>query len=433
VIVRLRGAEKEKKMKRTRVFMISLLVLLLSVPVFLAVADPVAIVFGSWRTEDIDRMNRINQVFQQKNPNIQVQFSPTKNTEYDAQVRSSLAAGVGPDVMFTRSYDGGRVLYDSGYLQVLNTLVPGIATLPETAQNAWRTEDGKEYSVPILGVAHGVYYNKDTFDKYGLKEPKTWGEFLAACKKLKDNGETVIAQGIKEPWSLYEVVYSGLGPNFYGGEKSRQKLIRGQMKLTDKPFVDAFAAIKELVPYFATGYQGLNYVDMQQLFVSGKAAMYIGGSWELGPFKDMGLDFNMGWFAPPVVHAGDRLQYCFHVDSGLGLNAKSKHQSEAVAYLKWTTTPEFAQLLMNELPGLYSFVPGDYNFSNPVAKKILDTSKNADLTVRTVWEKLSAQDPSGNILMWEAMFKLCNGDLSPSQAAAYVQDRVASWYKPFKK
>ncbi len=421
-------------MRQTKVALVALLVLLVSAPAFVAMGQSQAtVVFGSWRTEDTERMNRINEVFQKKNPNIVIQFSPTKNTEYDAQLQSSMAAGIGPDVMMLRSYDGGRVIYDAGYLEVLNTLVPEIGNIPKTAVSAWSTEDGKRYGVPIIGVTHGIFYNKDTFDKYGLKEPRTWSEFIAACQLLKDKGETVIAQGIKEPWSLYEVVFSGLGPNFYGGEKSRQKLIRGEMKLTDKPFVDAFAAVKQLVPFFAEGYQGLNYVDMQQLFVSGKAAMYIGGSWELGPFKDMGLEFNLGWFPPPVVKAGDKLQYCFHVDSGLGLNAKSKVKKATVAYLRWTATPEFAQLLMNELPGLYSFTPGEYTFSNPVAKKILDTAKTSDLTVRTVWEKLSAKNPTGNLSMWDALFKLCNGDFTPMQAAAYVQNQVATWYKPFQK
>lgn len=35
--------------------------------------------------------------------------------------------------------------------------------------------------------------------------------------------------------------------------------------------------------------------------------------------------------------------------------------------------------------------------------------------------------------MWEALFKLCNGDFTPMQAAAYVQNQVATWYKPFQK
>jgi raffinose/stachyose/melibiose transport system substrate-binding protein len=82
---------------------------------------------------------------------------------------------------------------------------------------------------------------------------------------------------------------------------------------------------------------------------------------------------------------------------------------------------------------LYSFTPGDYTFSNPVAKRILDTAKTSDLTVRTVWEKLSAKNPTGNLSMWEALFKLCNGDYAPNQAAAYVQSQVATWYKPFQK
>jgi len=394
--------------------------------------EPVTLSFTSWRTEDIERMNRINAVFMEENPNIIVDFQPIKDTEYDAQLTSSLQAGVGADLIFLRSYDPGELIYNGGYLYELNNDVPALADYPDAAINAWATDDGIIYGVPVAGVTHGVFYRKTIFDKYGLEEPETWAEFIDVCQTLKDNGETVFAQGTKEGWPLYEVIYSGLGANFYGGEKSRLALMAGEMKMTDEPFVKAFRAMKELQPYFPKGYQALDYASMQQLFGTGQAAMYIGGSWEIGLFEDLGLT-DLDWFAPPVEKKGDTIQYCFHVDCGLGVNKDSENFEEALEYVKWASTPEFAELFMNELPGFFSYTPGDYSLKSPVAKEIVDVAKNADITVRTVWEKLSAQEPSGNTLMWDAMIGLYTDVYTPEEAAAYVQDGLATWYGPFMK
>jgi raffinose/stachyose/melibiose transport system substrate-binding protein len=227
-------------------------------------------------------------------------------------------------------------------------------------------------------------------------------------------------------------MYSGLGANFYGGEASRLKLMAGEMKMTDEPFVKAFAAMKQLQPFFPKGYEAIDYASMQQLFGTGRAAMYIGGSWEIGLFRDLEIT-DLGWFAPPLEKAGDTLQYCFHVDCGLGINKDSKNIEAALKYAEWVSTPEFAELFMNELPGFFSYTPGDYSLGDPVAKEIIDAAANADITVRTVWEKLSSQEPSGNTLMWDAMIGLYTDKYTPEQAAAYVQHGLATWYPPFMK
>lgn len=395
--------------------------------------EPVTIILTSWRTEDIERMGRINEVFMQSYPNITVDFQPIKDTEYDAQLTSSLEAGVGADIIWLRSYDPGELIYNGGYISELNDVIDTLADFPEAAINAWATDDGVIYGVPIAGVTHGVFYLKSIFDKYDLEEPETWAEFIDLCQTLKDNGETVFAQGTGDGWPLYEVIYSGLGANFYGGEESRQALMAGEMKLTDEPFVKAFKVVDELQQFFPDGYEAINYVAMQQLFGTGQAAMYIGGSWEIGLFEDSGLIDDLGWFAPPVENKGDTLQYCFHVDMGVGINKDSKNYEAALEYLKWTSTPEFAQLFMSNLPGFFSYTPtpGEYTLENPVAKDVIDAAQGAEITVRTVWEKLSSQDPSGNGMMEEALIKMYTDILTPEEAAALVQEALETWYEPF--
>jgi len=393
--------------------------------------DQTTIIVTSWRTEDIERMNRINEVFMEANPDIRVEFQPIKDTEYDAQLKSSLETGVAADVMFLRSYDPGRQIWDTGKLMPLDEVAPALTEFPSSARGAWSTDDGVLYGVPFVGVTHGVYYQKAVFDEYGLSAPETWDEFIEVCEVLDANGETVFAQGTKEGWPLYEVIFSGLGANFYGGEAARQALMAGDLELTDPQFVYAFEKLNELKPFLPDGYQGIDYVSMQQMFGTGQAAMFIGGSWEIGIFEDLGSSQDeIGWFAPPVENAGDQLSYCFHVDAGIGLNKESENLEAAQRYIQWTATPEFAQLFMEELPGFFAYTPGDYDLTNSLANEMISAASGADITVRTVWEKLSAQSPSGNTLMWEALIDMYNGDKTPAEAAAHVQNGLDTWYRP---
>ncbi|MDC7240144.1 MAG: extracellular solute-binding protein [Spirochaetales bacterium] len=389
--------------------------------------DKVKLVFTSWRTEDIDLMNRINAEFTKANPNIEIEFQPVKNTEYDAQLKQSLAAGVGADIMFLRSYDGGYQIYETGSLTELNGKISTLKDFPSAASAAWSTADGTSYAIPAVGVVHGVYYRKSIFAKYGLTPPETWAEFMTVCKTLKDGGETVFAQGTKDNWMLYEVVYSGLGANFYGGEEARQALMNKEIRFTDPGFVKAMEKMKELQPYFPTRYEGIDYVTMQQIFGTGNAAMFIGGSWEIGIFEEMGGLDDVGYFAPPVEKAGDTLQYCFHVDAGVGMNKNTKHPEEAMMYMKWLASPEYAQLMMDELPGFFSYTPGSYSLNNSLAKEMESYVAGSVPTVRTLWEKLSAEAPSGYDLICQAIQQMYADKMTPAEACAYV-DNGLSWY-----
>ena len=390
--------------------------------------EKVILKYTSLRTEDVDRVNRINQVFMEKYPNIIIEFEPIKNTEYDAYLKTSLETGVGADIVMLRSYDGGRQIYDGGYLVELNDLIPNFDDFTKNSIGAWQTEDGVIYGVPYFGSITGVWYNKDIFAEYDLEPPTVWSEFLSICKTLKDNGEVVFAHGTNEQWVLTETFYCDLGPNFYGGEESRQKLINKEIKFTDERFIKAFDVLYELVEYFPDGYQAIDYVTMQQMFCNEQAAMFIAGSWELGVIEDAGI--NAGWFGPPVENEGDRMQYAFYADLALGINKDSPHIEEALTYLKWVASAEHASLLANELPGMYPTMIIDYKIDNPLSQEIIDIAKrdDVDTTGQLMWEKLSSQEPSGSSLLDEACQKFLNGDITSREAVEYVQKGLDTWY-----
>ena len=393
--------------------------------------ESVILTLSSWRTEDVAQMNRINALFTESHPNITINFEPINTSEYDNTTLDLLASGEGADILFLRSYDKGLALYNADYLYDLSASIPNLDEYSTVSVNAWSNDEGITYGVPSVGVTHGVYYQKAIFEEYNLQEPTTWTEFMAVCETLYNAGETVFAQGAMDSWTLYEAVFSGLGANFYGGEVARQALMAGEKKLTDPEFVAAFNMVNSLKKYFPANFATLDYTAMQQLFGSASAAMFIGGSWEISEFEELGSSSSsIGWFAPPVVSSGDKLQYCFHIDAGIGVNKKTEHLEAALEYITWISGSEYAEAIMNELPGFFSYTPGDVVLSNPLAQEMFDAAATADLTVRPMCEKLSLQSPAGNILMGEALNGMMVGEYTPESAAEYVQSQLDSWYLP---
>jgi raffinose/stachyose/melibiose transport system substrate-binding protein len=389
-------------------------------------ADPVELTFSSWRIDDVDEMNRINALYTAANPNITIRFNSYEPTTYDEVTKADLDAGTGADVLFMFSYDRGRAFYDGGYLYDLTKVIPNLTSYDQVPVKAWSTESGVTYALPSVGVTHGIYYNKSIFAKYNIQEPATWDEFIAACDKLLAGGEKVISQAVGDnTWILNRVMFCGLGANFYGGETARQGLMSGTKKLTDANFIDAFKAMYSLKKYFPAGFETLGYEDSKVLFASGKAAMFIGGSWEISVLEGLGASSStIGWFAPPVKKAGDQLQYCFQVDAGISLNKKSKNLDAALEYIKWLAGSEYARSVMTELPGFFSYTPGTSTLTNPLAQKMYNVAATANLTVRLMDEKLNSKSPGGDALMNEALQGMFLGTYTPESAAAYVQGRL---------
>jgi len=392
-------------------------------------AEPVTIKFTSWRTEDIDGMEVFHKAFMEEYPNIIIEFQPIKNTEYMAQLSTAIESEtLDADIIALYPFGWGRPIYDGGALAELTAdSIPELGNLSQSSLKPWTTEDGIIYGAPLYGNGHGVFYNKGIFDKYGLDEPKTWDEFTAVCDTLKENGETVIAQGSKDAWTIAFMVFSNIGANFFGGEESRLKVIDGEMKFTDEQFIKAFEAIDELTQYYPEGYQSIDYVSMQQMFTTEQAAMFIGGSWEISTFKNMGMEFELGWFPAPVENEGDVLDYYWASALAMGLYVNSPNAEEVITYFNWVLTPEAAEIFVNEFPGMVTYVPAVSN--DPVGQEVIEMTEGSNLVETIFMEELSNQEPSAMMLLIEAMANLANGDFTPLEAAEHMQTGLETWYE----
>jgi len=401
-----------------------------------ATEEPVVITYTSWRTEDKERVDKINAIFTEEHPNIVVEFNPLIMTEYEAQLLVSLEGGVGADICQVLAHDRGLPAYDAGYLMPLNDLLeekaPEILELDSSGLSAWTADDGQIYAVPNSAVVHGIYYNKDIFDEYNLEEPETWDEYINILDTLKENGVTPIAAGSKDGLVVSNFALYGYGPNFFGGHENRMKLINGELKFTDEPFSSVFETMEQLVNYYPNNPTAIDYSTCQQMFVNGQAGVFMGGSWEVSTFETLGYDFELGWFPNPVVNKGDRLQFTFEPNGGLAINKDTEHVDEILEYLSWYTTCDYGQALLDNLPGFLPYPKCDYEVDNELVLEFLDViqDSNTDLDVRFVEQKISRGEPSVRTLMFEVGQKVVAGEMTAEEAAEYVQEGLDSWYVP---
>ncbi|GAA0468086.1 sugar ABC transporter substrate-binding protein [Paractinoplanes deccanensis] len=124
--------------------------------------------------------------FQKKYPNVKVDLvnAGTGNDQYTA-LQNAVAAGKGiPDVAQIEYYALpqfalGKSLTDlSGF---------GAESLKaDFAPGPWNSvhSGNVAYGLPMDSGPMALYYNKNVFDKYGIKVPTTWDEYLDAARKL---------------------------------------------------------------------------------------------------------------------------------------------------------------------------------------------------------------------------------------------------------
>lgn len=397
-----------------------------------AAGEPVELTMGSWRTDDVDQMNNIIAKFNEAYPNIKIKFDPTNPPDYNATLGTQLEGGTGPDLFYLRSFATSRQLFEQGFIEPLADL-PGLKeNFSEASLGPWSAADGTPYGVPMIAVSHGIYYNKDLFKQLGIEVPTTWEELLAAAQKIKDAGFTPFANASGDSWTIAEIVFMNLAPTFIGGYEGRQAYLNGERCFNDENMVKAFQAVADLAPFVPEGQEALAYYDSQALFEQGKAAMWLGGSWDIPVYEKDITDFEWGVFAVPAP-AGQKDQFIsFHLDAGMGINKASANKDAAKTFLEWMTTSDFALQLANELPGFFPISNNPPAPSNVHAAEFLKLNEGRGQDIRLAWEKLLDGQPDGYTLMQDNAIAVLGGKATAQEAADALQAGLAEWYEPAK-
>lgn len=415
--------------RRWLVGLIALLLVLSLYPAGASGQGAVKLTFWSWRVEDKWAYDRMIRVFQQRNPGIAVEFVPFRATEYNTILSSALTAGKGPDIIHLRAYGGLETFTAPGFIAPLDfETVPELKTFSRTIlEGAKGRKDGKIYGVPFASQTIVIYYNKKIFAQHSLTVPKTWDEFLALMKTLKDKGVLPLANGGKDGWTL-EVLSGAIAPNFYGGTAFFDAVTRGQTSFKDPTYTSALARLLELRPYMHANFMGVDYATMQQLFISEQAAMFIGGSWEIGFFRAQNRNLDFDVFAAPPLKAGQTPWVSSFNDGNYGINAKTPSMEAALKFIRFTATREFGQMFTDML-AQNSAVPGVV-IKDPVLKRVQELNRKATPYIMLVGFRWQA--PTGSTLLQSALQAMMAGTKTPEQVGDEVTRGLSVWVDSFR-
>lgn len=383
----------------------------------------------SWRSDDQLLWNtKILPIFHASHPNIKVTFEGINPIHYDATLKENLNQNKAGDLIACRPFATSQRLYKEGHLLNLSDKL-NLRSFRNITKVAWSTEDGKStYCLPLASVSNGFFYNKKIFESLNLTVPETEEQLFKTLETIRKSKKYIpISLGTEERWESAQVALASVGPNQWKGEVGRQALVKKEIKFTDQRFIQAFEKLAQLKPYLAPNHASTNYEQARTLFAEGKAAIFLSGSWNASYLENIDPE-GFGVFKYPTKNINDDCYITNHMDMGIGINAASTNQADALVFMKWLTTKEFSEAFANAIDGFMPLSSHAVLIENPIASSIYQWRKECKSTIRINSQYLDNGPQPLEHLLWEVSAGVINQTLTPIDAVNEIHKSLERWF-----
>lgn len=394
-----------------------------------------------WTDEVVEQGNaegiaitRAIENFQANHPELNVVVETiTQDAGYESKIKTLAAADELPDV-FVALPSLMSTLYDNG--QIID-LAP---VLEEDAEWADTFADGAfgdfTFGDVILGsprcaIANSIlFYNTAIFEECGITEfPTNTDEFMEAVGTLKEHGYIPIADGNKSQYALASQVMPGILFAYCSNDwyESTRNYEGGSFE--DAEPVEAITYLKSLIDAGAFN-EDMNSIDVEQareLYYSGKAAMYIEGSWVVSSFitdcdEAVKETTEITVFPTAAGHEDLKGQIVSGQGWGFSINAgiSEEKQDIAIDFLKEMTSPEIQKESVEMgLVSVLKEVAYDESKVDPLYTKFLDTYSAYETKVGCPEVQLSSDYMEASYVGYQ---ELSVDATTPEELAATLQE-----------
>ncbi|OGH21857.1 MAG: hypothetical protein A3F31_02495 [Candidatus Levybacteria bacterium RIFCSPHIGHO2_12_FULL_38_12] len=293
--------------------------------------------WGLWEDQNI--FKGVIEDFQKQNPNITVNYIKQDIKDYRERLMVRTQNGTGPDIFR---------FHNTWIPQLSNIVLPlpkDIVTVSEFQNNYFLVtqtdiiKNGALYGVPLGIDTLSLFINLDLFKSAGYTPPTNWDDFLR------------IARGLTVKDESGKIKTSGASMGTFDNVNHAPDIISMLMlqngtnvrNISENPK----AASEALLFYVSFAKPPDNVWDQtleQSLtaFAKGKAGMYFGYSWDVFTIK--ALNPNLAFDVKEVPHLFGRniTTASYWIE---GVNVKSKHQKEALLFLKHLAQKQTAEKL----------------------------------------------------------------------------------------
>lgn len=135
--------------------------------------------------------------------------------DYESAMKTRMSSGDLPDMWVTH---GWSVIRYSEYMMDLSDQ-PWVENIDAGLKDVISNDNGELFILPITQAVAGIMYNKDVLEDAGVDatQIRTWDDFDAACKAIKDKGEaSPIEMCLADGFDSY--MLEGIWPTLYSNE-----------------------------------------------------------------------------------------------------------------------------------------------------------------------------------------------------------------------
>ena len=312
------------------------------------------VTYSFWGTPDeAAAVQKVADKFNSEQNRIEVKVMNIPHDTYIEKLNTMATAGQLPDAGIM-SEAGVLQFATTGYLADISGMY-GAGESKPLESIAFKGPDGKTVAYSAANEVLVLYYNKAMFDKAGVAYPPaaaenawTWDEFVAAAKKLTldVNGRTPNDSGFDPnrirqygamvenlTWQL-EVWALGNGGGFYNANGTQVTIDQAAAVEAIQKVADLH--LKDRVAPLSTG---LTDDGIQRSIIAGTVAMATGGTWNVGTCLAQARDsegLNYGIAVLPYMK--QKVTIC--TGGPNVVFSQSKHQKEAMEWLKWYSKEE---------------------------------------------------------------------------------------------
>lgn len=244
---------------------------------------------------------------------------------------------IGTWVVADRMEDLSALYASEGWTKVFPA---GLLKLLSTEKGIW--------SVPVnVHRSNVLWYVPDNLQRWGVKVPTTWDEFLAIAPTLKSKGIIPLALG--ENWTathLWEsVALAYLGPQKW------EALWNGKLSWKSPEVIGVWKTFGKILEYTNQDAPSLSWQQATDMVIKGQAAFNIMGDWAAGYMVTtlhLQPGKGFGWAPSP----GTQGVFMMLSDS-FGLPVGAPNRDNTLAWLKMLGSRE-AQDIFNPLKGSIS-------------------------------------------------------------------------------
>lgn len=334
------------------------------------------IYWGLW--EDQRVFQPVIDDFQKKYPNITVKYVKQDIKGYRERLDTRIKNGNGPDVF--RFHNTWVPMISSLLLPIPNDVIDVKEFKNSFYPVAQRDliKNGAIYGIPLEIDTLALYINSDIFQAAGLNPPITWEEFMTDARTITvkdESGKIKTAGAAMGTYSNVAHAPDIVSLLFVQSGLDTAKLSDNSKKAAESLDFYTMFALDDGSVWDTTQ-------DPSTLaFAKGNLGMYFGYSWDYFAIKAANPDLNFEIVTIPQLPDQSKTIASYWVE---GASSKSKHQKEALLFLKFLTSKESSEKIYSEQSKTRDFGEpyarvdlGDKLKDNPNIYPFISQAKNA--------------------------------------------------------